>query len=572
MVSLGNDLDQRVRADIAVLGGGTAGAVVAGRLIETTSLSVVVVEAGPDYGPFAAGRWPRELLDSSTLPETHDWGYRGPGALPERDLPLDRARVIGGCSSHNGCSQTVGHAAGYRSWGLSWTDASITELMRQGAARLRVRLDSDDELTPFQAAAMEAMIVSGVPRTDDLDDLFGGAGCGPSPVNNPDGVRWNSAFAYLDPVRGYLGREHGAPAPARGSVGPVRGVLDSGRDSSGPERGALDSGRGDARLRVVDHALVERLELHGSVVRRAHVRRGQERLTVEADRFVLCGGAYGSPEVLLRSGIGPAGELAALGVEPRLDLPGVGRNLHDHPTLELRYAASDELVRRLADHERERARVPDEQVIGKALSPGGRAPYDLHLLPWTGRESGGWTCVLPAACLTPRSRGALRLTSPDPGARPIVDHAYLTDPEGSDLAVLRYGIDLCRRMAASPALAPLLGRPLDEFTAEFTADRRDESTASPHDGSSAAPREGLTAAPRAGEAAMRAAAAHYWHPVGTCAIGTDPDAGAVVDASGRLYGTDNLWVIDASIIPVIPRATTNLPVVALAEHLVRALI
>ncbi|MEU7748239.1 GMC family oxidoreductase [Nonomuraea sp. NPDC049158] len=554
MLSGGNEIDQRVRADIAVLGGGTAGAVVAGRLIENTSLSVVVVEAGPDYGPYDAGRWPHELLDSRTLPQTHDWGYRGPGAVPGHDLPLDRARVIGGCSSHNGCSQTVGHAADYRAWGPSWTDASLTELMRQAAARLRVRRDRDDDLTPFQAAAMEAMILCGVPRTDDLDDLFGGAGCGPSPVNNPDGVRWNSAFAYLDPVR----------------------------DSPEP-------GRSDRRLRMVDHALVDRLELHGSMIRRAHVRRGQERLTVEADRFVLCGGAYGSPEVLLRSGIGPADELAALGVAPRLDLPGVGRNLHDHPTLELRFAAGEELVRRLAGHERGRP-VPDEQVIGKALSAGGHAPYDLHLLPWTGKEAGGWTCVLPAACLTPRSRGTLRLTSPDPGARPLIDHAYLTDPGGSDLEALRHGIDLCRRMAASPALAPLLGRPLDEFTAawleEFTEDPRDRLTADPSCDEPADPSHGKPAGPSSGkpadpprgkpasprEAAMRAAAAHYWHPVGTCAIGTDPAAGAVVDATGRLYGSDNLWVIDASIIPVIPRATTNLPVVALAEHLVRALL
>ncbi|MFG1965418.1 GMC oxidoreductase [Nonomuraea sp. NPDC049028] len=350
------------------------------------------------------------------------------------------------------------------------------------------------------------MILCGVPRTDDLDDLFGGAGCGPSPVNNPDGVRWNSAFAYLDPVRD-------RPEP----------------------------GRSDRRLRVVDHALVDRLELHGSVVHRAHVRHGQERLTV------------------------------------------------DHPTLELRFAASEELVRRLADYKRGRP-VPDEQVIGKALSTGGRAPYDLHLLPWTGKEPGGWTCVLPAACLTPRSRGTLRLTSPDPAARPLIDHAYLTDPGGSDLEVLRHGIDLCRRMATSPALAPLLGQPLDEFTAawleEFAEDPRDGLASHRRERHAMDPRDGLAADPSrdqpAGlsggkltgprEAAMRAAAAHYWHPVGTCAIGTDPAAGAVVDATGRLYGSDNLWVIDASIIPVIPRATTNLPVVALAEHLVRTLL
>ncbi|MGN9847073.1 GMC oxidoreductase [Nonomuraea sp. H19] len=219
-----------------------------------------------------------------------------------------------------------------------------------------------------------------------------------------------------------------------------------------------------------------------------------------------------------------------------------GRRLHDHLTLELRFAASDELVRRLTGYERLRP-LPDEQVIGKALSADGQEPYDLHLLPWTTRTADGWACVLPAACLTPRSRGTLRLASGDPRSAPVIDHAYLTDPEGADLAVLQDGIDVCRRMAASAALAPLLKAPLDEFS----ADRR------------------------AGEAAMRASAAHYWHPVGTCAIGSDPSAGAVVDDSGRVHGTDNLWVIDASIMPMIPRATTNLPVVALAEHLVHTL-
>ncbi|GAA3184943.1 GMC family oxidoreductase [Nonomuraea roseoviolacea] len=502
MVSLATPHDQPVRADIAVLGGGTAGAVVAGRLVGRTSASVVLVEAGPDYGPAGSGRWPRELLDSTTLPTTHDWGYRGPGAAAGRELPFERARVAGGCSSHNGCSQTVGHADDYRAWGLSWTSGSLSGLMERAASRLRVRRDADEELTPFQAAAMEAMVQSGIPRTDDLDDLLGGAGCGPSPVNNPGGIRWNTGFAYLDPVRG------------------------------------------EPRLRVLDHALVDRLEFEGSAVRRARVRRGGRLVTVEADRFVLCGGAYGSPEILLRSGVGPAADLRTLGVEVRLDLPGVGRNLHDHPLAELRFAAGEELARRLAAYARVRP-VPDEQVIGKALSPGGRAPYDLHLLPWTGAdERNGWTCVLPAACLTPRSRGTLRLVSPDPEVRPVIDHAYLSDPAGADLAALRAGVELCRAMAASPALRPLLGEPLDAFSGSPAAD----------------------------DAALRRVAAHYWHPVGTCAIGADPAAGAVVDRRGLVHGADNLWVADASVMPVIPRATTNLPVVALAEHLVGELV
>ncbi|MFI0421173.1 GMC family oxidoreductase [Spongiactinospora sp. 9N601] len=498
MVSARNVPDQLVRADVAVIGGGTAGAVVAGRLIENTSLSVVVVEAGPDYGPLAAGHWPRELLDSTTLPETHDWGYRGPGAAPGAELAFERAQVIGGCSAHNGCSQTAGLASDYLAWGLSWTGETLAGAFKESAARLRVRRDDDDQLTPFQAAAMAAMVECGLPRTDDLDDLYGGAGCGPSPVNNPGGVRWNTGFAYLDPVRG------------------------------------------ENRLRVIDRAVADRLEFGGSAARRLHLLRGGERLVVEADRFVLCGGAYGSPEVLLRSGVGPADELRALGVRPALDLPGVGRNLHDHPMAELRFAAGDELARRLTGHARLRP-LPDEQVIGKARSAAGREPYDLHLLPWTGRTDDGWMCVLPAACLTPRSRGALRLTSPDPLARPAIDHGYLTDD--ADLAALRAGVELCRDMAASAALGPLLGAPLDEFTAD----------------------------PRPSTELLRASAAHYWHPVGTCALGPDPSAGAVVDPAGRVHGSDNLWVIDASIMPVIPRATTNLPVVALAEHLAGAL-
>lgn len=489
-----------LRADVAVLGGGTAGAVVAGRLAENTSLSVVLVEAGPDYGPFAAGRWPAELLNSRTLPDTHDWGYEGRGAVLDRSLRFERARVIGGCSSHNGCSQTAGYGPDYQLWGVTWSDDRVVDLMREGMGRLRVRRYADDELTPFHAAAMTAMIESGIPRTDDLDNLSGGLGCGPAPVNNPDEIRWNTAFAYLDPIRG------------------------------------------SGRLRVLGDTLVDRLELDETVTRRVHLRRAGERLTLEADRFIVCAGAYGSPEILLRSGIGAAHELKAIGIAPSLDLPGVGRNLHDHPAVELRYAASAELVRQFTAYEEVRA-MPDEQVIGKARSTSGSEPYDLHLFPWSTRERGEWTCVFPAACLTPQSRGALRLISADPEVRPVIDHAYLSDRDGADVVALKDGVEVCRSMIASSAMAPLLGRPLDEFSAN----------------------------PMLDGTAVRAAASHYWHPVGTCAIGPDPSTGAVVDGTGRVHGTENLWVIDASIIPVIPRATTNLPVVALAEHLVRGL-
>lgn len=488
-----------LRADVAVLGGGTAGAVVAASLVERTGASVLLVEAGPDYGAHADGRWPADLLDPLTLPQSHDWGYRS-GTLPgSRTLPFERARVIGGCSAHNGCSQTAGPRADYDAWGLDGAGAGAERFerrLRDAAERMRVRHYRDDELTPLQRAALDGLLAQGVPRTDDLLDLDGGVGCGPSPVNVAHGVRWNAAFSHLDDVRG------------------------------------------TARLRVLADAHVDRVELAGARVLRAHVLRDGTATTIEADRFVLCAGAYGSPAVLLRSGVGAPGELRALGIEPLLALPGVGRNLHDHPTAELRFAGSERLARELAAF----GPAPEEQVIAKLRSPGADGPFDLHLFPWASREAGRWVCHLPAGCLTPRSRGALTLRSVDPLAAPLLDHAFLADDEGADLAALRHGLERARELVASPALAPLLGEPLDA----------------------------LSAGTETGDDAIRRGVAHYWHPAGTCALGPDPAAGAVVDPRGRLHGCDNLWVADASIFPAVPRATPNLSVVVLAAHVAEA--
>lgn len=325
-------------SDVVVIGAGTAGCLVARKLARGTTASVLLIEAGPDYGPLADELWPPELLDSSTLPTSHDWGYTGPGAEGQTGWAFERAKVVGGCSAHNGCSQTVGFGADYEQWGLDWTRSEIEARLTSLNRALQVRQYADDELTPFQQGVMEAMVQRGLPRTDDLDVLDGGVGCGPSPVNNPRGVRWNSGFAFLDEARS------------------------------------------ERTLRVLGRALVERLEVEDGVVRRAVVRADGQLIVVEARHFVLCAGAYGSPELLLRSGIGPAAELAAVGISAAVDLPGVGRNLHDHPTLELRFAPSELLLRQTADFARTRP-APDEQVIAKADSLLGDGPYDLHLFP-----------------------------------------------------------------------------------------------------------------------------------------------------------------------------------------------
>lgn len=478
--------------DVAVLGAGTAGCLVARKLVTSTAANVLLVEAGPDHGPFDGDGWPAELIDSMTLPTSHDWGYEGPGADGEPSWSFERARILGGCSSHNGCSQTVGVGADYETWGLGWNRAEIEARLASLTRALRVRKYRDDELTPFQQGVMDAMVQRGIPRTDDLDVLDGGVGCGPSPVNSPRGVRWNSGFAFLDEVRS------------------------------------------EPRLRVLGDAVVDRLDVEGTTVRKATVRIGADVLIVEAQHFVLCAGAYGSPEILLRSGVGPASELAALDIVTAVDLPGVGRNLHDHPTLELRFAASELLAKRTKAFAASRP-APDEQVIAKVDSLLGDGPYDMHIFPWTDPPSARPECVLPVASLAPRSRGSVVLRSVDPDVRPLVDHAYLRDDAGHDRAVLMQGLKLCEELSTARALAPLLGDPV------VASGRRHRL-------------------------------AHYWHPVGTCAIGKAPEEGAVVDSDGRVFGVDNLRVIDAAAIPVVPRATTNLPVLLLADHLADRLV
>lgn len=478
--------EAEVCADVAVLGGGTAGALVAARILEADSNArVVVVEAGPDYGPHAAGQWPSDLLDAITLPLTHDWGLRGPG--PTSDLTFERAKVIGGCSAHNGCSQSIGVRADYEALGLEWRPGEFEERAARLARALRITQTPDEEVTPLQAAVLEGLMGLGVPRTDDLLDPDGGPGCGVTPVSAPDGVRWNSAFAFLDPVR----------------------------DSD--------------RLTVLDGALVDRVELDADRVTRAVAWRAGVRVDVLAQQFVLSAGTYGSPSVLLRSGIGGPRQLEALEIGIAVELDGVGKNLHDHPTCEIRFRPNDALVRATTSFARDH-RVPEEQVIAKTASGQGPSPYDLHVFPYTENVAGETEVVLPVALLSPRSRGSLRLASVEPWTAPIIDHRYLTDDAQTDRSALDAGADQLDALAAAPAVRAMLGDRL-------TTANGDEA------------RHG-----------------HYWHPVGTCAIGP-ADRGGVVDRHGRVHGVQNLRVIDASVFPAVPRATTNFPVLIVADRL-----
>jgi choline dehydrogenase len=497
-------------ADTVVIGGGTAGAAVAGLLAEHSDQSVLLLEAGPDYGPFASGRWPAELTNAGTIPTTHDWGYDSGAQYASRVIPFERARVIGGCSSHNGCAAIWGSRPDYDGWAAAgnpgWSTDELLPIFRAASDRIRVRIPEPAEITPYQHAAMEAAALAGIPRVADLNNLDENLGMGPSPANIVNGVRWNTAFAYLDPVR-------------------VR-----------------------SNLTVAGDAACDRLEIEGRRVRAVVIASAHGPVRVECGRVIVAAGTYGSPEILLRSGIGDPAELREASIRPMLDLPGVGRGLHDHPRISLHYAGTRALEQIMTAFAREHW-MPEEQTIAKAQSSRCAEAFDLHVYPVGGRYAAsrtGWGWSLEVACMTPRSRGSLRLRSAEATAPPMIDHRYLSDPANEDLRILADGIAIARDIAAKPVLSRLAGK---EFSFGVAVSTRSQV-----------------------EEFVRTKCLHYYHPVGTCRMGPASDRSAVVDSRGKVHGLDNAYVADASIMPVIPRANTNVPALVVGERIARWLL
>lgn len=498
------------RADFVVAGGGSAGAAIAGLLAELSDADVVLLEAGPDYGPLEGGRWPADLLDAATLAiASHDWGFTG--QVAERTVAYHRARVIGGCSSHNGGVAIKGHRLDYDAWAAAgndgWSTANLEPVFDSVFSRLRVRDVPLEDLTPFQAACTDAIVDAGIPIVKDLNNFDEDAGVAPFPIGiDEQGRRINTPFAYLDPVR---------------------------------ER---------PNLTILGDATVERVLLDGDRARGVRFRHGGERRTLSASTVIVSGGAYGSPMILLRSGIGRPSHLEKVGVPVAHELTGVGENLLDQPTLEVNHTGTEALREQMTAFAAERGWRPDEQVIAKYPSSLCKEGFDLHIFPIGGRDplrEGAWRWTLGAALLTPRSRGAIRLSGPDPEDPPLIDHRFLTDAGGADLARLVEVVARTREIGAGEPLAELLGEEV-------------------FPGPSVRTMEDLTAC-------VAGTSVHYWHPAGSCKMGPESDPSAVVGADGAVHGLGGLYVADASIMPEMISGNTNVPTVVIGEKLARRL-
>ena len=488
-------------ADVVIVGAGSAGCVLAARLSEDPDRDVVLLESGPDYPTLAD--LPPEIRSGLRPVFTHDWGFRAETALDGRVLDANRARIVGGCSATNAALAVRGRPADYDAWAAlgcdGWSFADVLPFL----CRLEHDVDFDgdvhgqdgpfpirrpapEELAPIQRGFLDACANAGFPVVVD-HNAPGAVGVGLPPMNLVDGVRQSTALTYL------------APARAR------------------------------ANLTVRSDALVDRIELSGT--RAVGVRLAGSGEVIQADRVLLAAGAYGSPAILLRSGVGPAGHLLEVGVEPVLDRPGVGANLTEHPLMPNVFEASTP------------ARSGDAvfQALLTAPSETADGVYDLHVLPlFNPPELQGDppVFVILTAVMTPRSRGSVRLRSTDPHDAPWIGLGLFSD--GADLPRMLDATRVARRVATADPLRDLVGaRVMPAATADD-----DES---------------LTAAVRAG-------CEIYHHAVGTCRMGRAGDPDAVVDPRGEVHGLDGVSVIDASIMPVIPAANTNVPTIMVAER------
>jgi choline dehydrogenase len=478
--------------DTLVIGGGTGGAVCAGLLAEHGAESVLLVEAGPDYGPFDDGHWPADLLDARAIPLSHDWGFNSGTALTGRVLDFPRARVVGGCSAHNGCTAVLGARADYDEWerlgATGWGAREMEPLLEMVRARFRVRRYSLEELAPAQAAFVKAGQSVGLPLAEDLDTIEASVGVGPMAANIVDGIRWNSSFAFLDPVRG------------------------------------------NRRLTIAGDCLVDRVVVENGVATGAAVIRGGTRHEIRASRVILCAGAYGTPSILLRSGIGPAQDLERIDVPVTVDLPGVGANLLDHPCTQMDFLGSEAFAQAMRDGD-----WPDEQAVARAKSSlCDEGPYDLHVFIVAGANSGhpGLPPIsIYGGAMKGRSQGRLTLRDAQPDSLPLIDPRYLSDPEGHDETVLREARELMTRMTRVPELAQMLGQ-------EAAADKP-----------------------------MAENVVNYCHPAGTSRLGAADDREAVVGPDGTVHGVDQLYVADSSLMPTITRGNINLPTAAIAARI-----
>ena len=507
--------------DYVIVGAGSAGCVLAARLSEDPDVSVLLVEAGPPdtldniHIPLGVSGLARTAVDWDL------WTGHEPG-LDGRRVYLPRGKTLGGSSATNAMVYIRGNPADYDGWNLSgWSFPDLFPYFLRAEDNERGGSDWHGEggplavsdprhPNPMMDALVDSMEAAGFPRNDDFNGPAQD-GTGYYQVTQLAGRRCSTAVAYLHPniTRPNLAVETGVH---------VERVTFDGLRATGVEG----------------------------------VRLG-ERMSFRAEREVIvCGGAYNSPQLLMLSGIGPVENMASRLIPPLVDQPSVGKNLQDHVNLWLIWSSREPVS--LADAlspEKAEANVGEFELHGNGpltsnlAEAGGFGRSDpsldapdlqFHGIPGMLKEDppvgfADHGMSIGVCLLTPESRGEVYLAGSEPTAKPWIFHRYFD--AAADMERMEAGVARVMEIAGQAPLAPYCSEP--------------------HQVPGDDPR-----------AFIRRHAQTLYHPVGTCAIGTGDDA--VVDLELRVRGVEALRVVDASVMPVVPRGNTNAPVIALAER------
>jgi len=513
-----------MKYDVVIVGGGSAGCTLATRLSEDPNRSVLLLEAGPDY--IDLEHLPDELKyghrqEAADIDSPFNWAYRGQGTT-DQEVPMQvvRGKVIGGSGSVNGQVFLRGVPEDYDDWAAEgnyeWSFVNLLPFFRKLETDLNVRDDFHGtdgpipvwrlprkDFLPVNEAFHQATVAAGFPEDPDMNNPDS-TGTGPVPMNNPGGIRMSASLAYLNPNRHRL------------------------------------------NLTIKANVLAHRvLFAYGDPTRAVgvEVESGGEKFTVEGSEIILCAGGIATPQLLLLSGVGPAGHLSDMGIPVVKDLPGVGQNLRDHPLVTIELEPKDGV--KLSTTE------PRIQSGLRYTAKGSDSRNDMQLFPssFTGLRAGDplqgrspdrpqglrITCILKLA----DSAGELTLNSTDPSDPPHLEYRYFETEW--DRKRMREAIHLSLKFLEHPAFGPLVERRLSPTDADVATDN-------------------------ALDAWLRQNVATTQHTSGTCKMGPESDPMAVVDQYCRVRGLQNLRVVDLSICPNVVRANTNATAIVIAER------